>query len=134
MTELQAFYTTIANFLVYLKYIVPIESQDTYFGFMNFVMFAVHATVSLRDNPSLPAFLGRGLTQEHWTVHLRVALCNVHYGTLMLWLAFVRIGEPVPPSLFLKLSFLFAASYCIGAISRIRGRRFLQTAPWAKRG
>jgi len=89
-------------------------STDDLFAILGFTAIATHATVSFRDTSWLPTWLGRGLTSSHPTVHLRVALCNLFYTILLLWLAWVRI-EDISPLLTAMMS--LAATYTFSQAS-----------------
>jgi hypothetical protein len=100
---------------------------DNVMAAMIFLAFATHTTVSFRNAPWLPLWLGQGCTEQSPSVHLRVSLCNGFYALLMFWLAFSRLHEP---SGLLQVAFTLAALFCLTQFVR-RGlltfypRRFL---------
>lgn len=103
---------------------MSIQSQDILFGILTFLTFFAHGTVSYRDTSWLPRWLGRGCKPEDVSVHLRVAYCNAFYGSLLLWLAWVRIDAP---HWLLVLGFSLGAGFTL-SYAAVRGNLALKKA------
>ena len=96
--------------------------MELFIFILGLVALVLHTTVSLREAQWLPKWLGQGLPESHWAIHLRVALANGYYcfflGALFLGLI---IPTSWPVRSILAIFILFTLMQVV-----IRGRKAYQ--------